>query len=240
MPVTKKGIRLELDQLIHRFLFIRMLDDERKIISLWQISKPEGVETLNEGASFFSLVDRAFNQLIVIELCKIIKGETSLCKWLNRAKSNCRDIEPSTANYDTGERIIIQPREYNAIVDSNLAQLEMHFETITNLFARRNKVYAHMDKEFLENPDEHFSRYPLNSLMIDELMNTISDILREQGVYMLESDIDTTTVYTVHNLERVLQFVRGFYRAQHDKELQDKGIYIMRYKWDEVRKPTGQ
>jgi len=105
------------------------------------------------------------------------------------------------------------------------------------LKTRRDKAIAHTDSSFFNNPDDHFEKYPLPKEDIKTLIELISSILRLQAVFIFESDYDLSTVHTVNNLNRVLQFVQGFERAQKDKQLQEKGVYVMRYKWDEVINP---
>lgn len=50
----KKILRVYLDKLIHRFLFIRMLDDELNTMTEWLLHKQEGDIALNVGASFLT------------------------------------------------------------------------------------------------------------------------------------------------------------------------------------------
>jgi hypothetical protein len=52
--------------------------------------------------------------------------------------------------------------------------------------------------------------------------------------------VDLKKVYTVNNLDRILQFVRGFERAKKDKNLHKQGIHIMRYKWDDFKGNNGE
>lgn len=232
MNDPKTELRDYLDKLIHRFLFITRMDDELRVLQDW-ITKPDGYTTLEIGASFFNLVQRTFDQTLLVEICKFIdsREEISLYDWLKRTKEYVDQLEPTLYNGDKRIREIIPSEEYCKIIDAHLELLNSQNLVITNLKARRDKALAHTDEDFFNNPEDHFEKYPIISEDISGLINTINEILKNQGVYLFEADIDMR-VHTVNNLERVLQFTRGFERAQKDKKLQAKGVYIMRYKWD--------
>lgn len=235
MNDPKTELRKYLEKLIHQFLFIIRMDDELHVMQEW-LTKPDGYATLEIGASFFNLVQRTFHQTMLIEICKFIdsREEISLRKWLILAKENADNLEPTKFNSETGIREIIAVDNYQNIVDSHTALLDTHDKIITNLKARRDKALAHTDEDFFNNPEDHFAKYPLIMEDISGLIKTINDILQEHGVYLFEKDIDMR-VHTVNNLERVLQFTRGFERAQKDKKLHEKDIYIIKYKWDVVK-----
>ncbi len=233
----KDELREYLAKLINRFLFIRMLDNELKVMNEWSTNKPEGYLVLNIGASFFNLVQRSFNLTLLLELCKFIDEdeEKSLRDWLVKAKDSAKPLAPTKYNDKTDKHELVKVKKYQAIVSKHLHELDALSEIISNLKARRDKSIAHTDSSFFNNSKNHFEKYPLLIADIDKLLETISNILREQYVFMFGSDPDLSRVYSVNDLNRVLQFVRGFERAQKDKELQKKGIYIMKYKWEQVK-----
>ena len=230
-------LRDYLDTLIKRFfLYIVMLNDELKILNEWFVRKPEGLETLNIGASFFQLVQRSFRQTLLIELCKFIDSEKSLKDFLTKARECAEPLKSSTYNIDTGKREIIPISDYIEIIDEHLTKLNSHGGTTSNLKSRRDKELAHTDSSFFNNPQKLLETYLLFDDDIDELLETISEILREHGVYLFGSDMDLKTVYTIYDIGRVLQFVRAFNRAQKDKSLEANGIYASKYKWDDYKK----
>ena len=235
----KKILKVYLDKLIHRFLLIRRLDDELNTMTEWLLHKPEGDIALNIGASFFNLVQRSFNLTLLLEICKFIDDdeEKSLRDWLNQAYKNAKALAPTRFSNQTWKRELVNIKEYQKFVAEHLALLDSHIDIIKKLKTRRDKAIAHTDSSFFNNPDDHFEKYPLPKEDIKTLIELISSILRLQAVFIFESDYDLSTVHTVNNLNRVLQFVQGFERAQKDKQLQEKGVYVMRYKWDEVINP---
>lgn len=236
MPI-KDELHKYFGKLINRFLFIRRLNDELLVMDEWLTNKPDGINALNGGASFFNLVQRSFNLTLLLELCKFIDEdeEKSLRDWLIKAKDNAKPLAPTKFNKNSGKHELVKVKTYQDIVSKHLCELDALEKIISYLKSRRDKAIAHTDASFFNNPQKHFEKYPLMIDDIDKLLESISNILREQYVYIFGSDSDLSTVYTVTDLNRVLQFVRGFYRAQKDKELQKKGINIMKYKWDKVK-----
>lgn len=233
----KEELKEYLGKLINRFLFIRMLDDELKMMQKWLALRPEGDITLNIGASFFNLVRKSFDLTLLLELCKFIDDDEdkSLRDWLTQAKMHTKALGLTRYNVDTGKREQIKVSEYQKSVDEQLSKLNPDRDIIKNLKARRDKAIAHTDASFFNNPKDHFEKYPLMIGDIDEILETASTILREQHSFVFESDADLSTVYTVNNLNCILEFVRGFERAQKDEKLKKMGVYIMRYKWDQVK-----
>lgn len=235
--VIKEELKKYLGKLIEWFLFIRMLDDELKMMQEWLTRRPQGDITLNIGASFFNLVQKSFDLTLLLELCKIIDDDEdkSLRDWLTQAKIHTKALSLTRYNVNTGKREPVKISEYQKIVGKQLLKLDPNRDIIKNLKARRDKAIAHTDASFFNSPKDHFEKYPLKVGDVDEILETVSNILREQHLFVFESDADLTTVHTVHNLNRVLEFVRGFERAQKDEKLKKMGIYVMRYKWDQVK-----
>jgi len=62
--------------------------------------------------------------------------------------------------------------------------LEAHEECIKSIVGRRNKFFAHRDKEYLDQPDQVFSDYPLSEDDVVGLANTLLSIIskHETGV----------------------------------------------------------
>ena len=174
--------------------------------------KPEGDLALNIGASFFNLVQKSFTLTLLLEICKFIddEEEKSLRDWLFQAYENAKALAPSRFNKQTWERKLVNIKEYQKFVVEHLGQLNSHIHIIKNLKARRDKAIAHTDASFFNSPDDHFEKNPLPKEDIQTLLNLISNILRVQAVFIFESDYDLSTVHTNNNLNRVLQFVRGF------------------------------
>ena len=182
----KDELREYLGKLVNRFLFIRRLDGELKAMDKWLTNKPDGDKALNVGASFFNLVQRSFNLTLLLELCKFIDEdeEKSLRDWLVKAKDNAKPLAPTRYNDKTDKHELVKVKRYQAIVSKHLHELDALSEIITNLKARRDKSIAHTDSSFFNNPKNHFEKYPLMFGDIEKLLETISNILREQYVFI--------------------------------------------------------
>jgi len=209
----KKELREYLGKLINHFIFIKHIDDDLKLMLTWE-KRPFGINVLVEGASFFNLVQRTFNQTFLIELCKFIDEDEqkSLRDFLNKSRENEKPLQATSIKIiaDAFNHKVIPPDEYVSIVNNQIVKLESHKAVIDNLKARRNKVLAHTDAAFFNNPDKHYEKYPLMTEDIDKLLKTTEEILFEQGLYLLGSDSDFA-LYTTSGVDRVLEFMRAYY-----------------------------
>jgi hypothetical protein len=155
MTNPKVELQEYLNKLIHRFLFITQMNDELESMQTWLL-RPDGINALEEGASFFNLVQRGFNQTILIELCKFIDDdeEKSLRDFLDKAKECAKPLEPTRLNFDEMKREIITPSDYCNIIDKHVNELEEHSIVIANLKARHDKALVHTDA-FPQNIMKH-------------------------------------------------------------------------------------
>ncbi|MEO8398489.1 MAG: hypothetical protein ABI550_01610, partial [Ignavibacteriaceae bacterium] len=221
MVNLKEVLREYLDKLVHRFLFIRRLDDELKIINKWLYQKPDGMETLNLSASFFTAAQRGLDQTLLIELCKFIDQDEkkSLNNWMIKAKEHVIPLEPTYYDRNSGKRLKMKKKDFVSLVDSQMTELRKQSKTIRNLKARRNKVLAYTDAAFFNDPRNLRIKYPLFTSDIDELLETVRGILRKFCVPMFEADYDLSTVHTIYSLDTILTYARAFMWANDDKEL---------------------
>ncbi|MDG1738869.1 MAG: hypothetical protein P8L68_04800 [Paracoccaceae bacterium] len=87
--------------------------------------------------------------------------------------------------------------------------LKAHEECIKSIVGRRNKFFAHRDKEYLDQPDQVFSDYPLTEDDVVSLANTLISIVskHETGIlgggfsFHLAEFIEISVDNMVRNLE---------------------------------------
>ena len=229
-----KQLRDYLEKLIRRFLYIKSLDRQLKLINEWET--PYRVEALNIGSYFFMLVTYSFARTILIELCKLVseKEQKSLVDWLKKAKEHAAAIRPTRYNpdYSDTERESIKPEEYSIIIDSHEGQLDSQKAVISRVKAQRDRALTHADAAYFNNPQELYKHYPLSTSDIDGLMDTVSDILRTQHVYILESDLHME-ISSAHNVDLILRLARAFHRVRKDKKLIARGFKPVDYLYDD-------
>ncbi|MFB0516326.1 MAG: hypothetical protein ACETWG_06960, partial [Candidatus Neomarinimicrobiota bacterium] len=51
--------------------------------------------------------------------------------------------------------------------------------------AQRDRALAHSDAAYFNNPQALYKRYPLSTKDIDGLMDTVSEILRQQDLFFI-------------------------------------------------------
>ncbi|MFB0515650.1 MAG: hypothetical protein ACETWG_03490, partial [Candidatus Neomarinimicrobiota bacterium] len=200
-------LRDYLDKLIRRFLYIKSLDRQLKIINEWET--PNRVEALNIGSYFFRLVVYSFNRTILIELCKLVsdKEKKSMVDWLKKAKEHAASIRPTRHNpdYSEAEREPIKPEEYRTIIDNQEAQLDAQKIVIDRVKAQRDRALAHSDAAYFNNPQALYKRYPLSTKDIDGLMDTVSEILRQQDFFLRRGYFLEMEVKSAHNVDLILR-----------------------------------
>lgn len=234
MTNPRNQLRDYLSRLINRYLYIKSIDRQLKLIAKWKT--PSRVEALNIGAYFFKLVTYSFSRTILIELCKLVsdKEEKSLVDWLEKAAEHAASIEPTRYNpsYSEGEREPIEPKEYRAIIDSQKAQLDGQKEIIDRIKNHRDKALAHSDTAYFNNPNALYEHYPLSTNDIDSLMDTVSEILREHHSCLFEADVHLEVV-SGHNVDTVLRYTRAWHRARRDRDLINLGFTPRIYTQDD-------
>lgn len=69
------------------------------------------------------------------------------------------------------------PDEY--LLKEQAEELEAHKECIYSIVGRRNKFFAHRDKEYLDQPDQVYTDYPLSDDDVVSLANTLISIVNK-------------------------------------------------------------
>ncbi|MBK7103700.1 MAG: hypothetical protein IPH62_00235 [Ignavibacteriae bacterium] len=226
----KVELREYLKKLIHRLLFIKGLNYQLELLKEWET--PNRMIALETGAYFFKLVSFSFNRTILIELCMLLDDRENKCllDWLSKAKENSKVIEPTIYNSDTNKREIIKSEEYQKIVTEQSEIINSKKDIIERIKGRRDKALAHSDAKYFNDPNDLYIKFPLSNEEINDLLITITEILRIQYVYLFESDLEIK-VYATSNIDTVLLNTRAFKRVWSDKRA--KLLYPYLYKLDD-------
>lgn len=229
MNNPKEKLRDYLDQIIHRFLNTKSLFHELKRINSW--STPERLETLNHGYYFFQLSTYSMTRIYLVELATILseREERSLIDWLKKAREHATSICPTRYNPNfKGEREPIKAKEYQSLIDQNRSELDSHENVITRIKAWRDKLIAHLDKTYFDNPSAIYMDYPINNTEIDQLIEIVSKILHEHYLYLFKADL-RMEILSEMNVDSVLIYVRAFQRIRNDKNLIKSGFKPVDY-----------
>jgi len=189
MNNAHKQMRDWLRQIINKFKYVSTLNDQLEKFDDWRT--PKKLTIINMGAGFFWLMNYSFMRSILIELYLLLADREvrSLPNWLKDACRYAGNINP-TRDISDGEREreVISSDEYRIIVGKNLDLLAEHSELIGKIQIRRDKILAHWDKKYFNNPNKIDLDSPLSKVQLKKLINSISDILRDQCVFLLEYD----------------------------------------------------
>ena len=233
MRDPKNQMKEYLKKIIFRFLHIRSLYNQIKIIYSW--NTPNRICALQTGSYFYNLALYSFNRTIVLELYKLTSKseDKSLFDWLDKAKTHVKSLEPSNYSPKKGTREILDSNKYKSLIDDQIEEINNHRSTIDTLKIRRDKDIAHSDSTYFNNPEKLSAMFPLNNIDIEKLMETISSILQKQHTLIFHSDL-TMNISSSHNVDTILISTRAFNRVWKDKHLtRDLGVQVHKYRKDD-------
>ena len=226
----KEKLREYLNILIHRFLHSKSIYQELLHISAWRISKI-GADTINLSGPFFQMVNYCMTRIYIVEFASLFskKEDRSLFDWLDRAYEHAKALEPSIYSpNDTSDRKTIKPREYQTIIRKHIAQLDSHSDEINRIKALRDKLIAHFDKSYFENPELAFENYPVTPSEIGELIGTTSRIMKKHYSYLFNADLRMELIVS-GNVDNVLFSALAFQQIKNDRELIKSGFRPSKY-----------
>ena len=233
MNDPKNQMKEYLEKLIFRFLRIKSLYNQVKIIYSWK--KPIRNSAFETGSYFYNLTLYSFNRSIVLELYKLTskREDKSLFDWLDKAKTHVKSLEPSNYSPKKGTREILNSNKYKSLIDDQIEEINNHRSTIDTLKIRRDKDIAHSDSTYFSDPEKLSAMFPLNKIDIEKLMETISSILHKQHTLIFHSDL-TMNISSLHNVDSVLIATRAFNRVWKDKHLtRELGVQVNKYRKDD-------
>lgn len=226
----KEKLREYLNILIHRFLHSKSLYQELAHISAWQISKI-GRDTINLSGPFFQMVNYCMIRIYIVEFASVFSKneDRSLFDWLNKAYEHAKVLEPSMYfPSDTNDRKAIKPREYQTIIQNQISQLESHSDEINKIKSLRDKLIAHFDKPYFENPGLALENYPVTPSEIGELIETASKIMKKHYSYLFNADLRIETIVS-GNVDHVLFSALAFQQIRKDQDLIKSGFKPSKY-----------
>lgn len=226
----KEKLREYLNFLIHRFLQSKSLYQEHAHISAWQISKI-GRDTINLSGPFFQMVNYCMVRIYIVEFASVFskKKEPSLFDWLRKAYEHAKVLEPSIHSpSDINERKVIKPSEYQAIIQKHISQLEFHSDEINKIKSLRDKLTAHFDKSYFENPGLALKIYSVTPSEIGELIETTSKIMKKHYSYLFNADLRMEIIVS-GNVDHVLFSALAFQRIKQDQDLIKSGFKPSKY-----------
>lgn len=215
MKDPKEELHKYFNILLNHFINIKMLDKQLRIIHDWE--KQDKLETLQSAGLFFSYASQCISRIILIELLMFISGkeEKSLLDWLNKSKENANSIDIFRFNMEKRQSIKIKSDEYRNIVDNHISLLNENLDTLSKIKVRRDKVFAHRDKEYFNNPNKVDHDYPLKDCEIDKIFEDISTVLKDQHYYLFKTSI-SIDVDSHPTLNTLLIYAQGFKRFQKE------------------------
>lgn len=161
------------------------------------------LEILNLSPSFFTIVLYSLENTFMMALAKLFdsdKTTLSLHKILNICENNQKLFkkELTFPFYEGGTDKIVDNEiiKVNLIEDIKKTRLEISSleKSISSLKGRRDKKYAHNDKQYIDKLTELADKYPLNHHDIESLIECAGKILNR-----LLNDLNGEVMLTYHS-----------------------------------------
>jgi len=225
MTDSNAELREYFDKLVHHFLNTKSMRQQLKSVLAW--TSPALIDALNRGQYFFQLAAYSLSRIVLIELSTLLshKEKRSLFHWLKRALECAAEVKPTRYNphQTRGEREPISVKEFRALIDGQIAELDARKDTIARIKGRRDKAIVHLDKEYFDDPQALSRDYPLTDNDLDDLIELVGSILRKHHSCLFGSDI-IMEVKSAHTIDAVLEYTRAFMRARQDFDLIKMGF----------------
>lgn len=179
--MTKKELKEKINRYCSRITYI---NDCFNLHKLMISSQKEHRAEINEFPVFFNISNKSFVHVCIIELAKLYeyKSDSGIEKLITICDANqnlfLKKIPNEITDCDT-DKII---RNYDIKIDIQKDiqdaknKLESLETVIENLKGQRDKFYAHLDKEYSENPSALTKNFPLNYEEIKNLIDTATSI----------------------------------------------------------------
>lgn len=224
MNNPQKHLTNYLLKLIERYAKIKLYKKQLEIIDEWK--GPHRIDTLNKGATFFRLVEASFKRTMLVELCLFVseKEQVNILDWLNKARKHSKSLNPTKSNRNDKDnlgysRLSLKEDEYKKVVAKQINSISKHENIIKNLIAHRDKIFAHYDASYFNNPKAIYKKYAIDILELNNLMKTTEEVLSAQHSYLLASSITSFEDTSYSNVNMILGYTRAFMRIRKDKKL---------------------
>jgi hypothetical protein len=165
-------------------------------------------------------------RIYLVELAAILSAreERSLIDWLKKAREHAKSLSPTRYNpICKDEREPIKAEEYQSIIDKNQSELNSHKILINRIKAWRDKLIAHIDKKYFNEPSAIYQDYQIYNTEIDQLIEAVSKIMHEHYLYLFKAGL-RMEILSEMDVDSVLNYVRAFQRIRNDKALINSGF----------------
>jgi hypothetical protein len=164
----------------------------------------EDVDVMNTAHLFFRRVFEAIESEIIVSLSKLYeigRSDRNLMKLVNYVRSNRTSV-------DWGYEEISHEQ-----TDEHKQLIKEQQEVVENVISRRDKFYAHHDKEYFLNANDLTEDFPLDVDGVEALLEVAERIVGDYYRALTGSDMDMTGNIDVGRVFRALgeQYLRGNY-----------------------------
>ncbi|WP_227936021.1 AbiU2 domain-containing protein [Alkalihalobacillus deserti] len=183
------------------------------------------LEILNKAPAFFQLTQESLLTSVIIGLAKIYekrnkKGRT-IFNFLDFIEANYKGIFSNNL-----ELMKKQSRDYeitNELISEHKLLLEKQEPILNNLFAWRDKSFAHMDKKYFDDRGLLGEDYPITIEQIRHLIELLTDILNKYGG-AYNGNIQIVKATNVTDIDRILNWLHKVepYKIEINKLIRER------------------
>ena len=181
MTLTKEELKTKIESYCSRITY---LNDCFQLHKLMINSQKEHFSEINEFPALYQLAKKSFIYVCIIELAKLYEygSESGLKKLISICDANHNLFQKKIHNeiIDCCTDKVVKSDDIKVEIQNDIAKAKKKLENlarvIENLKGQRDKFYAHLDKEYQDEPTALSNDYPLNYGEIKQLIDAATNI----------------------------------------------------------------
>lgn len=164
----------ELLKRIQWFLYrVTCAENYRKIYKYFCDHEDIQKKLFSVSPGFYIYISRVLQHSVMIELARVFEGGRQNYD-INKLLKDIEISEESFSNTISGELF-----DLNAVVKDYRDALSERKTVIDNLKAQRDKIWMHIDKDYVLNPSQAEKDYPISWGAVEDLINITELFLRQ-------------------------------------------------------------
>jgi hypothetical protein len=157
-------------------------------------------EKVNLAPGFFQVAWYALTQTLMITLARMYVGSFTNDKTIQVLINQCREF------FDSGDGMEYRDDIFDILNDAQNAIDAMRPNQIKNLKMRRDKSYAHNDRDYFGESQKIIQEFPLKESDIEDLLQVASNFCTKL-LSMLTGKIVVPIAQNSRDLNNLLQYV---------------------------------
>ncbi|MBR5095508.1 MAG: hypothetical protein IK094_00165 [Treponema sp.] len=226
--MTKEELEKKIESYCSRITY---LNDCFELHKLMISSQKEHLEEINEFLAFYQLAKKSFLYVCIIELAKLYEygSESGIKKLIDICDANhnlfLKKFQNEIIECETGK----VGRSYDIRVDikKDIAEAKEKLinlvSVVKKLKGQRDKFYAHLDKEYQDEPTALSNDYPLNYGEIKQLIDAATNICNTfyQDLCTTSHACQTSNWDDINNVFKMIKEWKEMKHKEFERQVED-------------------